>query len=75
MSDLDEFYGPNAGYVLDLYERYQQDPDAVDPATRAAFQTWTPPAPTPAHRNGTGHAAQPRQLPPPLPPHRARRST
>ena len=52
MSDLDEFYGPNAGYVLDLYDRYRQNPDAVDPATRAAFQTWTPPADVPKPRNG-----------------------
>ena len=43
MSDLDEFYGPNGGYVLDLYERYQQDPNAVDPATRAVFQQWPAP--------------------------------
>ena len=54
MSDLDEFYGPNAGYVLDLYDRYQQNPDTVDPATRAIFQRWTPPAAPPAYRNGTG---------------------
>ena len=55
MSDLDEFYGPNAGYVLDLYDRYQQDPNAVDPVTRAAFQGWTPPVVEPAHRNGVSN--------------------
>ena len=59
MSDLDEFYGPNAGYVLDLYDRYQQNPDAVDPATRAAFQTWTPPAEGLPKRNGNGYAPLP----------------
>ncbi len=59
MSDLDEFYGPNAGYVLDLYDRYQWDPASVDPATRAAFQNWTLPAAEPARRNGT--------TPPPAP--------
>jgi 2-oxoglutarate dehydrogenase E1 component len=37
MSDLSAFYGPNAGYVLDLYERYRQDPASVDPETRALF--------------------------------------
>ena len=58
MSDLDEFYGPNAGYVLDLYERYQQDPNAVDPATRAAFQDWTPPAAEPTHRNGSANGSR-----------------
>lgn len=38
-----EFHGPNAGYILELYERYRADPAAVDPATRAAFEQWTPP--------------------------------
>jgi 2-oxoglutarate dehydrogenase E1 component len=55
MSDVSLFYGPNAGYVLELYERYQQDPQSVDPETRSFFERWTPPeqtktiaAPTPA---------------------------
>ena len=38
-----DFPGPNAGYVLELYERYHRDPDAVDAATRAFFQRWRPP--------------------------------
>ena len=33
-----DFHGPNAGYVLDLYERYRRDPQAVDAATRRFFQ-------------------------------------
>lgn len=41
-SDLASFYGPNAGYVLELYERYQQNPASVDPATRAFFENWSP---------------------------------
>ncbi|HWQ13162.1 MAG TPA: 2-oxoglutarate dehydrogenase E1 component [Roseiflexaceae bacterium] len=44
MSDLATFFGPNAGYVLELYERYRQDPLAVDPETRAFFERWSPPA-------------------------------
>ncbi len=40
MNDLETFYGPNAGYVLDLYERYRQDPASVDADTRATFDTW-----------------------------------
>ena len=36
------FEGVNAGYVLELYERFRQNPASVDPATRAAFETWTP---------------------------------
>ena len=70
MSDLDDFYGPNAGYVLDLYDRYQQDPDAVDPATRAAFQNWTPAAAEPVYRNGTAAtlaSTAPSISPPPAP--------
>src|SRR5215469_14774595 len=42
MYDLQTFYGPNAGYVLELYEKYQRDPSSVDPATRAIFDTWSP---------------------------------
>jgi len=37
-SDWELFYGPNAGYALELYERFQQDPTAVDPATRSFFE-------------------------------------
>lgn len=40
--DLKKFYGPNAGYVLELYERYQQNPASVDAATRDLFTRWTP---------------------------------
>jgi 2-oxoglutarate dehydrogenase E1 component len=36
------FHGPNSGYVLELYERYRQDPESVDPVTRQAFERWTP---------------------------------
>ena len=39
---LDQFHGLNAGYVLELYERYRQDPASVDPSSRAAFETWSP---------------------------------
>ena len=41
---LDEFAGVNAAYVIELYERYRQHPDSVDPETRQAFESWTPPA-------------------------------
>ncbi|MDP9368097.1 MAG: 2-oxoglutarate dehydrogenase E1 component [Chloroflexota bacterium] len=42
MSDLSAFYGPNAGYVLELYDRYLEDPSAVDAETRAFFATLDP---------------------------------
>jgi 2-oxoglutarate dehydrogenase E1 component len=37
-----DFPGPNAAYVLDLYERFQQDPQSVDAATRAYFERRPP---------------------------------
>src|SRR5689334_15209067 len=43
-----EFSGPNAAYVLELYERFRQNPDLVDPATRQFFGQWTPPAESPS---------------------------
>jgi 2-oxoglutarate dehydrogenase E1 component len=39
-----EFTGLNRGYVLELYERFLQDPGSVDDTTRAMFEQWTPPA-------------------------------
>lgn len=36
------FHGPNAGYVLDLYERFLADPASLDDETRALFARWTP---------------------------------
>src|SRR5215207_4910527 len=48
MADLREFHGPNAGYVLDLFERYRRDPQSVDEGWRAYFAGFTPPAETTA---------------------------
>ena len=31
---LDRISGINAGYVLELYEKFRQDPQSVDAATR-----------------------------------------
>jgi 2-oxoglutarate dehydrogenase E1 component len=47
---LDEFSGVNAGYVLELFERYQQNPQSVDPQTRRMFESWTPAADEAAER-------------------------
>ncbi|MGI8672786.1 MAG: 2-oxoglutarate dehydrogenase E1 component [Luteitalea sp.] len=43
MGGWNEFQGLNAGYVLELYDRYRHDPDSVDAQTRAYFEQWTPP--------------------------------
>jgi 2-oxoglutarate dehydrogenase E1 component len=43
MSETSLFYGPNAAFVQELYDRYRQDPNTVDDATRAFFEAWTPP--------------------------------
>src|SRR5690348_6878727 len=39
---FDRFFGANAGYVVELYERYLRDPASVDPQTRAWFESWSP---------------------------------
>ena len=38
-----QFYGPNLGYVLELYDSYLRDPDSVDEQTRRFFENWSPP--------------------------------
>ncbi|MDN5698251.1 MAG: thiamine pyrophosphate-dependent enzyme, partial [Rubrobacter sp.] len=38
-----QFYGPNLGYVLELYDSYLRDPDSVDQKTREFFDNWSPP--------------------------------
>ena len=47
MNPWDQFTGANAGYVYELFERYQRDPSSVDEATRRAFASWTPTEPDP----------------------------
>jgi len=44
MASWQEFSGLNSGYVLELYEKFRQDPASVDAGTRALFEQWTPPA-------------------------------
>lgn len=41
---MSDFHGPNAAYVLELYEKYLQAPDSVDAHTRAFFASWSPPS-------------------------------
>ncbi|HEX8694245.1 MAG TPA: 2-oxoglutarate dehydrogenase E1 component [Longimicrobium sp.] len=57
MADLRDFHGPNAGYVLDLYERFRRDPSSVDEGWRSFFASFTPPAEAPAAAPAEGGAA------------------
>src|SRR5215218_1175458 len=43
MAGWQEFSGLNRGYVLELYDKYRQDPSSVDAETRAIFDRWSPP--------------------------------
>jgi 2-oxoglutarate dehydrogenase E1 component len=54
-----QFYGPNLGYVLELYERYREDPASVDEGAREFFESWSPPRSNGAGANGGGAAAAP----------------
>ncbi|MCI0440731.1 MAG: thiamine pyrophosphate-dependent enzyme, partial [Chloroflexi bacterium] len=40
MTQLDQRFGLNAGYVAELYERYLKDPASVSEQLRALFDTW-----------------------------------
>jgi 2-oxoglutarate dehydrogenase E1 component len=52
-----QFFGPNLGYVLELYERYREDPESVDERMRAFFDGWRPPrADTNGHTASSGAA-------------------
>ncbi|RPI29528.1 MAG: 2-oxoglutarate dehydrogenase E1 component [Acidobacteria bacterium] len=41
---LSDFHGPNAAYIIELYERFRQDPGSVDTHTRSVFERWQPEA-------------------------------
>src|SRR5260370_18427451 len=56
MYELKTFYGPNEGYVIELYERYRQNPASVDPATRAIFDTWSPGSQLPSQQEAPATA-------------------
>src|SRR3954464_7452111 len=58
MAGWEEFSGINRGYVLELYERFRQNPDSVDAETRALFQEWTPLADNDMRVPSAGSAGQ-----------------
>ncbi|MGE3840098.1 MAG: 2-oxoglutarate dehydrogenase E1 component [Vicinamibacterales bacterium] len=57
MADWRDFQGINAGYIAELYERFQVDPGSLDTATRAAFAHSAPPDFRPATTTGVGSLA------------------
>ena len=56
MTDLTTFFGPNAGYVLDLYDRYLADPSVGRPGNPSLLRELHPDQPERRKRNG-GRAA------------------
>ncbi len=55
--DLSQFFhGPNAGYLLELYEKYQADPTQFDSETQMAFQQL---GPFLLEENGSSNGGQP----------------
>ncbi len=53
-----QFFGPNLGYVLELYEQFKEDPDAVDGPTREFFESWSPPRVEAPSANGQAVAPE-----------------
>jgi 2-oxoglutarate dehydrogenase E1 component len=59
-ADFSQFFGPNAGYVLEQYEQYKQDPASVDPEFRAWFDKHgAPPAFAPSTANPVSYSNAP----------------
>ncbi|MDF2669949.1 MAG: 2-oxoglutarate dehydrogenase component, partial [Paenibacillus sp.] len=38
-----QYYGPNLGYIQDMYERYARNPEEVEPSYKELFERWGPP--------------------------------
>lgn len=45
-----DFSGPNLGYVMEVYEQYLADPEAVDQELRQLFDEWGPPESLSGHK-------------------------
>jgi 2-oxoglutarate dehydrogenase E1 component len=63
MNLWNEFYGPNAAYVLEVYERFQRDPGSVPAEIRAFFDQNPPPPELMLQVSGEAPAA-PGAIPP-----------
>ncbi|PJF20920.1 MAG: 2-oxoglutarate dehydrogenase E1 component, partial [Phototrophicales bacterium] len=42
MASYPTFHGSNLAYILELYDRFLESPDSVDPQTRQFFMNWEP---------------------------------
>ncbi|WAA13301.1 2-oxoglutarate dehydrogenase E1 component [Fervidibacillus halotolerans] len=40
----ERFYGPNLGYIVELYDLYLKEPESVDPELKLLFEKWGPPS-------------------------------
>jgi 2-oxoglutarate dehydrogenase E1 component len=49
--DMEQFHGPNAGYIAELYDKYRSDPNSVDAQAHELFARWEgrPKTPPPAY--------------------------
>ncbi|MFZ4452366.1 2-oxoglutarate dehydrogenase E1 component [Salibacterium aidingense] len=47
-----EFFGPNLGYLMDLYEEYKNNPETLDEETREWFDQYGAPEIGKTHTNG-----------------------
>ncbi|WP_219837452.1 2-oxoglutarate dehydrogenase E1 component [Paenibacillus sp. R14(2021)] len=53
------YYGPNLGYIEEMYEKFLTNPDEVDPSVRESFQKWGPPPSAAVKQDLTANATQP----------------
>jgi 2-oxoglutarate dehydrogenase E1 component len=58
MTFENDFYGPNLGYILELYDQFLDDPDSVDESVRRFFQHWKPTSPAEGSLHTTPHLIQ-----------------
>ncbi|WP_044022151.1 2-oxoglutarate dehydrogenase E1 component [Bacillus sp. SG-1] len=56
----ESFYGPNLGYIMEVYELYLENPQEVDPELKELFEQWGPPG---TAETGTGQYSQMAELP------------
>jgi 2-oxoglutarate dehydrogenase E1 component len=57
MSDLGAFFGPNAGYVIELYDQYKTDPASVDPEWQTYFANFDATLPVSNGHSTNGHTS------------------